>query len=214
MTTIFAPFDRISPDEFKRATEVTYLGCVYGTMAALKRMKPRDRGAIVQVGSALAFRSIPLQAPYCGAKHAIVGFTDSIRSELLHARSRVHITTVHLPGMNTRSSVGEELACLATRSRCPRSFNRKSPRGRSYGLPRTAGGLSGWAGPLTSPSAVRRSLPALLIDILRPPPSADSKPENSSLPTVRTTCSNLRRAITPLRASSAKGRRTRRLPTD
>ncbi|MFL6448668.1 MAG: SDR family oxidoreductase [Bryobacteraceae bacterium] len=101
MTTIFSPFDEIQPDEFKRATEVTYLGCVYGTMAALKRMKRRNRGTIVQVGSALAYRSIPLQAPYCGAKHAIVGFTDSIRSELIHDRSKVHLTVVHLPGLNT-----------------------------------------------------------------------------------------------------------------
>ncbi len=101
MTTIFSPFDKIRPDEFKRATEVTYLGCVYGTMAALERMKRRDRGTIVQVGSALAYRSIPLQAPYCGAKHAIVGFTDSIRSELIHDRSNVHLTVVHLPGLNT-----------------------------------------------------------------------------------------------------------------
>lgn len=101
MTTIFAPFDEITPDEFKRCTEVTYLGFVYGTMAALKRMKPRDRGTIVQVGSALAYRSIPLQSAYCGAKHAIVGFTDSIRSELIHDKSNVHLTVVHLPGMNT-----------------------------------------------------------------------------------------------------------------
>ena len=101
MTTIFAPFVEITPEEFKRATEVTYLGQVYGTMAALKRMKPRDRGAIIQVGSALAYRSIPLQSPYCGAKHAIVGFTDSLRSELIHDRSKVHITVVHLPAMNT-----------------------------------------------------------------------------------------------------------------
>ena len=101
MTTVFAPFWEITPDEFRRATEVTYLGFVYGTMAALKRMKPRDRGTIVQVGSALAYRSIPLQAPYCGAKHAIVGFTDSIRSELIHEKSRVHLTAVHLPAMNT-----------------------------------------------------------------------------------------------------------------
>lgn len=101
MTTIFAPFLDITPDEFKRATEVTYLGQVYGTMAALKRMKPRNRGVIVQVGSALAYRSIPLQSAYCGAKHAIVGFTDSIRSELLHDCSDVRITVVHLPAMNT-----------------------------------------------------------------------------------------------------------------
>jgi len=101
MTTIFAPFLEITPDEFKRATEVTYLGQVYGTMAALKRMHARNRGTIIQVGSALAYRSIPLQSPYCGAKHAIVGFTDSIRSELIHNGSAVHITAVMLPAMNT-----------------------------------------------------------------------------------------------------------------
>ena len=101
MTTIFAPFTEITPEEFQRATEVTYLGQVYGTMAALKRMNRRNRGAIIQVGSALAYRSIPLQSAYCGAKHAIVGFTDSLRSELIHDRSKVHITVVHLPAMNT-----------------------------------------------------------------------------------------------------------------
>ncbi|MFZ1887480.1 MAG: SDR family oxidoreductase [Candidatus Binataceae bacterium] len=101
MTTIFAPFLEITADEFKRATEVTYLGQVYGTMAALKRMHSRNRGTIVQVGSALAYRSIPLQSPYCGAKHAIVGFTDAIRSELIHDGSSVHITAVMLPAMNT-----------------------------------------------------------------------------------------------------------------
>jgi hypothetical protein len=101
MTTIFAPFLKITPEEFKRASEVTYLGQVYGTMAALKRMHARNRGTIVQVGSALSFRSIPLQSPYCGAKHAIVGFTDSIRSELIHDGSAVHITVVMLPGLNT-----------------------------------------------------------------------------------------------------------------
>lgn len=101
MTTIFGPFLEIKPEEFKRATEVTYLGFVYGTMSALRRMKPRDRGTVVQVGSALAYRSIPLQSAYCGAKHAMVGFTDSIRSELLHDKSHVHITVVHAPAMNT-----------------------------------------------------------------------------------------------------------------
>jgi NAD(P)-dependent dehydrogenase (short-subunit alcohol dehydrogenase family) len=101
MVTVFSPFVDISPAEFQRVTEVTYLGFVYGTMSALKRMIPRDRGCVVQVGSALAYRSIPLQAAYCGAKHAIVGFTDSIRSELIHTRSRVRLTIVHLPAMNT-----------------------------------------------------------------------------------------------------------------
>ena len=101
MTTVFAPFTEITPEEFKRATEVTYLGFVYGTMSALRRMRARNRGTIVQVGSALAYRSIPLQSAYCGAKHAIVGFTDSIRSELIHYRSDVQITVVHLAAMNT-----------------------------------------------------------------------------------------------------------------
>jgi NAD(P)-dependent dehydrogenase (short-subunit alcohol dehydrogenase family) len=101
MATIFCPFEQITPEDFERATQVTYLGAVWGTMAALKRMKPRNRGAIVQVGSALAYRSIPLQAPYCGAKSALRGFTDSLRSELIHDKSRVHLTMVHLCAFNT-----------------------------------------------------------------------------------------------------------------
>jgi NAD(P)-dependent dehydrogenase (short-subunit alcohol dehydrogenase family) len=101
MTSVFAPFQHVTAEEFRRVTEVTYLGTVYGTIAALRRMLPRDRGCIVQVGSALAYRSIPLQAPYCGAKHGIVGFTDSLRSELIHDGSHVRITTVHLPALNT-----------------------------------------------------------------------------------------------------------------
>ena len=101
MTTVFSPFRKITAEEFKRATEVTYLGTVYGTMCALRRMIPRNEGVIVQVGSALAYRSIPLQAPYCGAKHAIRGFTDSVRSELIHDGSKVHITMVQLPALNT-----------------------------------------------------------------------------------------------------------------
>jgi hypothetical protein len=101
MATIFSPFTEITPAEFRRATEVTYLGCVWGTMAALRRMLSRDRGVIVQVGSALAYRGIPLQAPYCGAKHAIQGFTESLRCELLHDGSNVHVTMVQLPALNT-----------------------------------------------------------------------------------------------------------------
>jgi short-subunit dehydrogenase len=101
MATIFAPFLEMTPEEIKRATEVTYLGCVHGTMSALRRMKPRDSGVIVQVGSALAYRSIPLQSAYCAAKHAVVGFTDSVRSELLHDNSKVRITVVNPPALNT-----------------------------------------------------------------------------------------------------------------
>ena len=101
MVTVFAPVSEITPEEFRRVTEVTYLGTVYGTMAALRRMRPRDRGTIVQVGSALAYRAIPLQSPYCGAKFAIRGFTDSLRTELMHERSGVWVTMVQLPAVNT-----------------------------------------------------------------------------------------------------------------
>jgi short-subunit dehydrogenase len=101
MATVFAPVRETTPEEFRRATEVTYLGCVWGTMAALRRMLARDRGTIVQVGSALAYRSIPLQGAYCGAKSAIRGFTESLRTELLHDGSDVHVTMVELPAHNT-----------------------------------------------------------------------------------------------------------------
>jgi NAD(P)-dependent dehydrogenase (short-subunit alcohol dehydrogenase family) len=101
MASVLAPVWEIEPDEFRRVTETTYLGQVNGTLAALRRMRPRDRGAIVQVGSALAYRGIPLQSAYCGAKHAVRGFTDSVRTELRHDGSNVHVTTVHLPAVNT-----------------------------------------------------------------------------------------------------------------
>ena len=99
--TVFAPVDRISPEEYERVTKVAYLGSVHGTLAALRRMKPRDRGHIIQVGSALAYRAIPLQSAYCAAKHAIRGFTNSLRCELLHERSKVLLTMVQLPALNT-----------------------------------------------------------------------------------------------------------------
>lgn len=101
MATIFAPVSEVTPEEFKRVTEVTYLGGVYGAMAALKHMRRRDRGTIVQVSSALAYRSIPLQSAYCGAKHALVGFMDALRSELIHEYSHIHLTSVQMPALNT-----------------------------------------------------------------------------------------------------------------
>jgi NAD(P)-dependent dehydrogenase (short-subunit alcohol dehydrogenase family) len=100
-TSVFSKFDEIKPDEFKRVTEVTYLGYVYGTMSALKRMRPRNRGTIVHVGSALAYRGIPLQSAYCGAKHAIQGFNESLRTELLHEKSGIRTTMVQMPAVNT-----------------------------------------------------------------------------------------------------------------
>jgi NAD(P)-dependent dehydrogenase (short-subunit alcohol dehydrogenase family) len=120
MVTVFSDIARLQPDELRRVTEVTYHGAVWGTMAALKHMTPRGRGVIVQVGSALAYRSIPLQSAYCAAKAAVRGFTDSLRSELIHAASRIHVTMVHLPALNTpqfdvaRSHMGRRPRPLGT----------------------------------------------------------------------------------------------------
>ncbi len=100
-TSVFSHFDDITPEEYRRATEVSYLGYVYATMAVLPRMKARKRGTIVHVGSALAYRGIPLQTAYCGAKHAIQGFHEALRCELLHERSNVHVTMVQMPAVNT-----------------------------------------------------------------------------------------------------------------
>jgi short-subunit dehydrogenase len=115
MATIFAEFVDIEPDEFRRATDVTYLGTVWGTRAALRRMLPRDRGSIVLVGSALAYRGIPLQAPYCGAKHAVKGFFESLLCELRHEGSRVRLSMVQLPALNTPQFEH----CLARTARRP-----------------------------------------------------------------------------------------------
>lgn len=101
METVVGPVDEIRPEEFRRVTEVTYLGYVHGTLAALRHMRPRDEGRIIQIGSALSYRAIPLQSAYCAAKFAIRGFTDSLRTELLHDRSRIGLTMVQLPGVNT-----------------------------------------------------------------------------------------------------------------
>jgi NAD(P)-dependent dehydrogenase (short-subunit alcohol dehydrogenase family) len=101
MVTVFVPVWQITPEEFRRVTEVTYLGQVHGTMAALRHMRPLNRGKIIQIGSALAYRGIPLQSAYCGAKHAIRGFTNSLRTELIHERSAIQLTIVELPAVNT-----------------------------------------------------------------------------------------------------------------
>jgi NAD(P)-dependent dehydrogenase (short-subunit alcohol dehydrogenase family) len=101
MASVFSPVTEMTPAEFRRVTEVTYLGVVHGTLAALRRMHRRDRGVIVQVGSALAYRGIPLQSAYCAAKHAVQGFCESLRTELRHDGSRVHVTMVQLPALNT-----------------------------------------------------------------------------------------------------------------
>jgi len=134
MATIFAPFTEIAPEDYRRVTDVTYHGFVWGTMAALKRMRPRDRGTILQVGSALAYRSIPLQSPYCGAKHAIKGFTQSLRTELEHEHSGVKLVIVDMPGVNTPQFEW----CKTTLPRHPK------PTGTCY-QPEVAGRAIYWA---------------------------------------------------------------------
>ncbi len=101
MLSVFSPIMQMEPDEYRRVTDVTYLGTVWGTLAALRRMKPRDRGTIVQVGSALAYRGIPLQSAYCAAKHAMQGFHDSLCCELIHDKSKVRVVMVQMPALNT-----------------------------------------------------------------------------------------------------------------
>jgi NAD(P)-dependent dehydrogenase (short-subunit alcohol dehydrogenase family) len=119
--SVFAPFDQIRPHEYRRVTEVCYLGYVYATRAALEHMKPRNRGTIVQVGSALAYRGIPLQTAYCGAKHAIQGFHESLRCELLHERSNVRVTMVQMPGVRHRRAPNAGQPATGLR---PRHFSR------------------------------------------------------------------------------------------
>ena len=123
-------------------TDVTYLGVVNGRLAALKRMLARDRGKIVQVGSALAYRSIPLQSAYCAAKHAIVGFTDSLRCELIHDRSNVSVTVVHMPALNTPQFAWVKSRLRNKAQPVPPILNRKSVRGQCSGLPITIGASS------------------------------------------------------------------------
>ena len=159
-TSVFAPFAEISAEEFRRVTEVSYLGFVHGTMAALARMRLRGQGTIVQVGSALGDRSIPLQSAYCGAKHAINGFTSSLRCELLHERSGVNITVVQMPAVNTPQFSW-------VRSKLPRHPQPVPPiyepevaaRGVLYAADHPRRGSTGWAPALPRPSWPTSSCP-------------------------------------------------------
>src|SRR5262245_22639959 len=125
MAAVFSPVKHMTAADFRRVTEVTYLGFVHGTLSALRHMLPRDRGTIVQVGSALCYRGIPLQAAYCGAKHAIQGFTESLRCELIHDSSNVKVTMVHLPATNTPNTPGPKTDCRSDPNLCHRSISRR-----------------------------------------------------------------------------------------
>ena len=142
MTSVFAFIKDTTPAEFKRVTEVCYLGYVHGTLAALKRMLPRDRGHIVQVGSALAYRGIPLQAAYCARKHAIEGFMDSLRAELIHQNSRIVSVMVQMPALNTRSLTGAKASCLTKPNRCRRFTSRRLRRAPSFSRREISGAKS------------------------------------------------------------------------
>ena len=117
MVSVFSPVKEMEPSDYKRVTDVLYLGFVHGTLSALKRMLPRNKGTIIQIGSALSYRSIPLQSAYCACKHAINGFTDSLRCELHHDKSNVKVTSVQMPAMNTTQFNWVKTVCPTTRSR-------------------------------------------------------------------------------------------------
>ena len=208
MATIYAPVHRISPAEYRRATEVTYLGNVYGTMAALKRMRPRNRGTIVQVGSALAYRAIPLQAPYCGAKFAIRGFTDSLRSELLHDRIDIHLTMVQMPALNTPQFDWGGTSCPSGPNRYRRSSSPRSRPRRSSSLHMLADAKCGSAAPPSRPFSPTRSRQASSIDISRIKAIAGNCLPSPLILPHRTTCSSRSREITaPMGASMREPRR-------
>ncbi len=162
MGAVLAPFRTLTPDEFRRVTDVTYLGFVNGTRAALELMVPRDRGVIIQVGSALAYRSIPLQSAYCGAKAAIRGFTDAVRTELMHENSRVQLSMFRCRGSIRRSSNGRGISSPGRCARCRRSLSLKSPPGPSLRLRRNRCASCGWAAAPSSPSSGNSSFRATL----------------------------------------------------
>lgn len=188
-SSVFAPFSEITPAEFRRATEVSYLGYVHGTMAALRSMKPRDRGTIVQVGSALAYRGIPSQSAYCGAKHAIQGFNESLRCELLHENSNVHTTMVQMPAVNTPqfSWVRSKLPHQAPP--VPPIFEPEvAARAVLWAADHQSGESTGWAAPPSPHSWPTPSPPACSTATWRRPDSRASRPINPGTAAGRRTC--------------------------
>ncbi len=162
MGAVLAPFRTMTPDEFRRVTEVTYLGYVNGTRAALELMVPRDRGVIIQVGSALAYRSIPLQSAYCGAKAAIRGFTDAVRTELMHENSRVQLAMVQMPGLNTPQFEWARNKLPGRCARFRRCLSRKWPRVPFSGWRKNRCASCGWAAVPSSRLSASSSSPAFL----------------------------------------------------
>ena len=176
-SSVFAPFGEIDPEEYRRATEVSYLGYVYSTMSVLRRMQGRDRGTIVQVGSALAYRGIPLQTAYCGAKHAIQGFHEALRCELLHEHANVNVTMVQMPAVNTPQFDWLLSGFRDRRSPLHRSTSLRSPPGRSRMRRTTRGaGSTGSGRPRSPRSSPMRSSPASSTGTSRGPASPHNRP--------------------------------------
>ena len=190
-TSVFAPFHQISAAEFRRVTEVSYLGFVHGTMVALDRMRPRNRGAIVQVGSALGARAIPLQSAYCGAKHAINGFTESVRTELMHEHSNIHITVAQMPAVNT-PQFSWVLSRLPRHPQpVPPIYQPISPPARSSSPPNTPPANSTGSAPAPPPPSSDRNSPPQYWTATSPAPATPpNKPGKASTRTARTTSTN------------------------
>src|SRR5581483_110620 len=205
MATIYSEFLDIEPDEFRRATDVTYHGMVWGTRAALRRMSKRNRGTIVQVGSALAFRGIPLQAAYCGAKAAGKNFTESVITEIEHNGWDVHVAMVHIAAFNTTQFTWGRTKLPSRRSPCLRSTSRRSPRTPSTGPPTTtADGSTSGSRPCSTFSA-STSRPASSTGTSRRPVTARRLPtSHSTRPTTTTSSSR----STTTRIAARTGRST------
>jgi NAD(P)-dependent dehydrogenase (short-subunit alcohol dehydrogenase family) len=206
MTSVFSPLKEMTAEEFRRVTEVIYLGYVYGTLAALQRMVPRDRGTIIQVGSALAYRGIPLQSAYCGAKHAVQGFTESLRCELLHEGSHIRLTMVQLPALNTphfRWARNRLLPISPNRYR-PSTSPRLRPE-RSYGPRSITGASYSWVDRPCSQLRTTRLRRGSEIAISAARAIARNKPRSPLTRVSRITCGNPFQAIMACTAHSITG---------
>jgi NAD(P)-dependent dehydrogenase (short-subunit alcohol dehydrogenase family) len=206
MAAVFAPFLDVTPEEFDRVMAVTFGGQVNGTRAALTRMRSRDRGTIVQVGSALAYRGIPLQSGYCAAKHATQGLCDSLRAELIHDRSRVHVTMVQLRPSTPPSSTCNATSCHASRSRCRRSSSQSLPPRPSSSPPSTAAARCGWACRPSGRSSGTGSCPASWTACWAAPGTPPSSAEHRPARMPRTSCSRRPGATRASTAPSTTGR--------
>jgi NAD(P)-dependent dehydrogenase (short-subunit alcohol dehydrogenase family) len=203
MTSVFSPVKEMQAEEYQRVTNVTYLGAVYGTLSALRRMLPRNRGTIVQVGSALASRSIPLQSAYCAAKHAMAGFTDSLRCELLHDNSKVRLTMVQLPAMNTPQFGWVKSRLTHKAQPVPPIFQPEVGARGIYWAAHHAPRELLIGGPTVEAVEGNKFFPGLADTILHGPATSRSRPRSRKTRTVPTTCGSRSQEIMARTARSA-----------